>query len=467
MNPVRNYKFKRGNHKNIMKTKKYGISNGVKMNKNELIKILGDWNFWQKDIETGIKRDLYLNSLEKMLQSEQIILITGARRSGKSFLMRQLAKKLMEDGVDKNRILIANFEDPRFINLDAVLVEQIFEVYQEFLRPKEKPYIFLDEAQEIAGWEKWVRTMHELGKANIIVSGSNAKLLSRELATVLTGRHLDLTVFPLSFKEFLKFRNVFIESELDLASKDIEIKSLFGEYLGKGSFPKVAIDSEKEKILLAYFDDVLNKDLIHRYKIRKGEKLKSLIKFYLSNISSSITFSSSGKFLEISTDTVKKFSSYLENAYMVFFLKRFSFTVKEQEKSPRKVYAIDTGLANTIGFRFSGNWGKLAENVVFLHLKRRIMFNPDSEIYYWKDERHNEVDFVIKEKMAINKVIQVCWNIDDPKTKKREINSLVKAMENLKVENGLVLTEDYEGEEMMGNKNIRFIPLRKWLLFEL
>ncbi|MBU3965589.1 ATP-binding protein [Patescibacteria group bacterium] len=437
------------------------------MNKNELIKILNDWNFWQKDIETGIKRDAYLNSLEQMLQSGQIMLITGARRSGKSFLMRQLAKKIVERGADKNQILIVNFEDPRFVDLNTDLLDQILETYQEFLRPKEKPYIFLDEVQEVAGWEKWARTVHELGKAHIIISGSNAKLLSRELATVLTGRHLDLTVFPLSFEEFLKFKNISIKSEIDLAGKDIEIKSLLTNYLENGAFPKVVINDAKEKILLAYFDDILNKDLIRRFRIRKGEKIKSLIKFYLSNISSPVTFSSLGKFLGISTDTAEKFSSYLENAYMIFFLKRFSYTVKEQEKSPRKVYAIDTGLANTVGFRFSGNWGKLAENIVFLHLKRKAIVNPNLEIYYWKDARHNEADFVVKEKTAVKEIIQVCWNIDDSKTKKRETNSIVKAMKSLNVETGLVITEDYEGEEFVGNKKIQFIALRKWLLFGL
>lgn len=440
--------------------------NYARMNKNELIKILNDWNFWQKDIETGVERGLYLKPLEQMLKIGQIILITGARRSGKSFLMRQLAKKITERGAEKNQILIVNFEDPRFVDLNTDLLDQIFETYQEFLRPKEKPYIFLDEVQEIDGWEKWARTMHELGKAHIIISGSNAKLLSRELATVLTGRHLDLTVFPLSFKEFLNFKNISIESELDLAGKDIEIKYLLKEYIENGSFPKVVIDGEKEKILLAYFDDILNKDLIRRFRIRKGEKIKSLIKFYLSNISSLTTFSSTRKFLSISINTAEKFSSYLESAYMIFFLKRFSFAVKEQEKSPRKVYAIDTGLANTVGFRFSGNWGKLAENIVFLHLKRKTAVNSNLEIYYCKDARHNEADFVVKEKTTIKEIIQVCWSIDDSKTKKREIDSLIKAMSNLKIENGLIITEDYEGEEFVGNKKIKFITLRKWLLFE-
>lgn len=434
------------------------------MHKNEIIKILEDWNSWKKEVETGIKREFYLDVLEKMLASEQIILITGVRRSGKSFLMRQLAKTLIDKKVDKNRILMVNFEDPRFVNLDTDLLIQIFETYMEFLQPREKPYIFLDEVQEIAGWEKWARTMHETGKAHLIVSGSNAKLLSKELATVLTGRHLDLTVFPLSFKEFLKFKNIPINDNLDLTAKDIEIKHLLREYLEKGAFPKIAISAEKEKIHLAYFEDILNKDLVFRYKIRKAEKLKSLIKFYLSNISSLTTFSSSGKFLDLATDTVEKFSSYMENAYLFFFLKRFSFTVKGQEKSPRKIYAIDTGLANTVGFKFSDNWGKLAENAVFLNFKIKAAINASLELYYWKNDRHAEADFVLKEKTNITQIIQVCWDINDPKTKKREVNSLLKAMEDLKVDSGLIITESCEKEESINNKKIRFMPLRKWLL---
>lgn len=435
-----------------------------KMDKNELIKILKDWNFWQGDLNTGVNRDVYLSVLEKMLPSEQVKIITGARRSGKSFIMRQLAYNLIKSGVDKKQILIVNFEDPRLVNLDTKLLGQIFDVYREFLSPKGKAYIFLDEVQEVKGWEKWVRMMQELGKANIIVSGSNAKLLSKELATVLTGRHLDAIVLPLSFKEFLKFKNLEIKDRMDLIDKDIEIKSLLREFLEFGSFPMVALEDDKEKILLAYFDDVLNKDLVRRYKIRKVEKLKGLAKFYLSNISSSTTFSSSGKFLQISTDAIEKFSGYLETSYLVFFLKRFSFKVKEQEKSPRKVYAIDMGLANTIGFRFSGNSGKLAENAVFLELKRKSYFEPGIEIYYWKSLAQEEVDFVVKENTDIKELIQVCWDISDINTKKRETRALLKAMEEFKLDKGLIITEDCENEENFNGRKIRYIPLWKWLL---
>lgn len=434
------------------------------MDKNEILRILEDWNFWKKGLDTGIPRVFYLEKLKKMLSTEQVIAITGARRSGKSFIMRQLARELIKKGVDKNQILIVNFEDPRFVELNTELLQQIYETYLEFLNPKDKPYIFLDEIQEIQEWEKWVRTMHELKKATIILSGSNAKLLSRELATLLTGRHLDITVFPLSFKEFLGFNNLQIRDELDLVSKRIEIKNLLRNYFEFGSFPEVVLRKETKEILLTYFEDILNKDLIKRYKIRKSEKLKSLLKFYLSNTSSLITFSSIEKSLEISADTIEKFSNYFETAYLTFFLKRFSFKVKEQEKSPRKVYAIDTGLANIIGFRFSQNLGKLAENLVFLELKRRKLINPYLEFYYWKDERHREVDFVVKKGSKVKQLIQVTSAASKEEVDEREINVLVKASKELKCNNLFIITSDYEGKEKVKGKKIQFIPLWKWLL---
>ena len=437
----------------------------IKMNKNEIFGILNDWNFWKKDLDTGIRRHFYLERLKKLSSTNQILVITGARRSGKSFIMKQIAKEFRNEGVNSENILIVNFEDPRFTELNTKSLQEIYETYLEFLRPKGKPYIFLDEVQEVEEWEKWVSTIHELGKAEIIVSGSNAKLLSRELATLLTGRHLDLVVFPLSFREYLFFNDVSVNDELDLISKMVEIKGLLRTYLEFGSFPKVVLSKEKKEILLSYFADILNKDLIGRFRIRKFEKLKSLAKFYLSNISSLTTFNSTAKFLNISTDTAEKFSGYLETAYLLFFLKRFSFKVREQEKSPRKIYSIDTGLANTIGFRFSENIGRLAENLVFLELKRKQVTNPELEFYYWKDQHHREVDFVVKDGLKVKQLIQVCWELNRTETRNREIRSLLKAMEEFKLKESLVITENYEAKEKIKNKQIRFFPLWKWLLF--
>ena len=434
------------------------------MDKYEILTILEGWNFWKKELDTGIIRNLYLEKLKKFISTNQIIAITGARRSGKSFIMKQLAKKLTDEGLDKKQILIVNFEDPRFTQLDSKLLQKIYETYLESLNPEDKPYIFLDEIQEVEDWERWVRMMHELGKAKIIVSGSNAKLLSKELSTLLTGRHIDLTIFPLSFREFLFFNNIEVKEELDIISKKIEINRLLKEYFEFGSFPEVALNPEKEQILLSYFDDIVNKDLVRRYRIRKPEKLKSLVMFYLSNISSQTTFNALRKHLSISTSTVEKFSNYLQTVYLTFFLKRFSFKFKEQEKSPRKVYSIDTGLSNTIGLRFSQNIGKVAENLVFLELLRRKITNPKIELYYWKNERHQEVDFVIKDGISIKKLIQVCWDINKLNTKKRETGSLIKGLEELKLSEGLIITEEYEGEENIKDKKIKYLPLYKWLL---
>lgn len=435
------------------------------MDKNELLKILDDWNFWGKELKVGVDRNSYIGVLEKRLSSQQIKAITGARRSGKSYIMRQLAKWLMEKkGINKNNILIINFEDPRFAELNTKILQQAFDVYLEDYKPRGEIYIFLDEIQEIPKWEKWVRMAQELGKANIVVSGSNSKLLSSELATVLTGRHLDTTVMPLSFVEFLEFRGLQIKSDVEFIKNDIKLKSLLKEYLEFGSFPLVVLGEDKENILLAYYDDVVNKDLIKRYKIRKAEEIKNLLKFYLSNISNPITFNSSGKFLNISTQTTERFSSYLETSYIVFFLKRFSFKIKEQEKSPRKVYAIDTGLANVVGFKFSGNLGKIVENLVFLELKRKTYSNPWMKIYYWKSLTHEEVDFVVKENAEVKELIQVCLDVRDINTKKRETKALLKAMNEFNLKNGLIITEDFEGEENFGERKIRYVYLRRWLL---
>lgn len=436
------------------------------MDKNEIIKIFGDWNFWDKDLNAGIKRPYYLNKIKNLHESSHIIVITGARRSGKSFIMRQTAKTLIKGGIRKNNILIVNFEDPRFVELNTKILQQLYDVYLEFLNPQEKPYLFLDEIQEVKDWEKWVRTIHELDKAKIIISGSNAKLLSRELSTLLTGRHLDLVIFPLSFKEFLRFRNVDLSKRFEIVNKEIEIKRLLREYIEFGSFPEVVLGGEKKQILLNYFEDILNKDIVRRFKIRKSKELVSLAKFYLGNISSLITFSSLERTLNISVDTVEKFSRYLEDTFILFFLKRFSYKFREQEKSPRKVYAIDVGLANTIGFRFSQNIGRLAENLVFLELKREEMLGSNLEIYYWKDVNHREVDFLIKENLKVRQLIQVCWEVNRPETKNREIRALLKAMKEFNLEEGLIITDDYEAEENIKGKKINYIPLWKWYLKE-
>jgi len=306
--------------------------------------------------------------------------------------------------------------------------------------------------------------MHELKKAKLIVSGSNAHLLSRELGTLLTGRHLDLTVFPLSFAEYLMFNKIKVSKPVDIIGQEAEIDGALRRYIESGSFPEVVLSARKTEVLLEYFEDLLTKDLFRRFRIRKAALMKSLIKYYLSNASNLMTFSAAGKALEANPDTVERFCGYFEDVYLFFSLKRFSYKVKEQEKSPRKIYSIDTGLCHSLGFRFSENIGRLAENIVFLELKRRQILERQTELFYWKDVQHREVDFVVKEGLNAKSLIQVCWNMRDEKTKNRELRSLSRAMKELKLSTATIITEEAEGEEALDGNKVTVIPLWKWLL---
>lgn len=440
------------------------------MDKAELLEILNDWNFWKKELDVGIEREAYLERCLRILEKINVVAaIVGVRRAGKSYVMRQVMKRLAEKGTAKNDILFVNFEDRRFSEFYPKLLDEIYETYLEFLKPGKKPFVFLDEVHNVPKWERWVRTMHELGRAKIMVSGSSSKLLAGELATVMTGRHLDVFVFPLDFGEFLRFNNVVIKDSLDSADRKIELKRLFREYQEYGGFPEVVLagqKDEKRQLLLTHFDDVLTKDIERRYRLRRSEKLRALARFYLTNMAGTITFSSIAKFLETTTNTVEKFSSYLLEANLVFFVKRFSFKVKEQEKAPRKVYSIDTGMANAVGFRFMSNFGRAAENTVAIGLKRRHAADPLVEPYYWTDGR-GEVDFAVKRGDEVESLIQVCWDPTQYGTKEREVNSLLKAGRELKCGRLFVITgETYEGEETIKGEKIRFVPLWKWMLLE-
>jgi hypothetical protein len=436
------------------------------MDKSLILEILYDWNFWKKPQETGKERKGYLSRCLTLSKSNVVVAIIGIRRAGKSYLIRQIANRLISDTQRPQDTLIINLEDQRFTQFYPELLQEIFEVYLENLHPSKIPYIFLDEVHNIQRWERWVRTMHELGKAKIFISGSSSKLLSSELSTLLTGRHLDLYVYPLNFIEFLSFKDVVIEDRLDIVSKRVDIKRLFKEYMEWGGFPEVVLSENKRLLLLSYFDDIITRDIEKRYSIKKGELLRTLARFYLTNVGRYITFNSIRRFLNTATITIERFSSYLEEASLIFFVRRFSHSIKEQEKSPRKVYAADIGMANAIGFKFSENWGRLLENLVAIELKRRQDFDPNLEVYYW---RHNnkEVDFVIKEGLNVVELFQVCWDIDDFEVRRREIKPLLAAMERFDLRQGMVITQDYEYEEKIDDKTLRYIPIWRWLAEEL
>lgn len=438
------------------------------MDKEKIIEILNEWNFWKKDIDCGIPREKYLNPILQFLKSGKVISIVGVRRSGKSTIVKQIAKTLIEEGVPRNDILIINFEEPQLENVDVSFLVRIYQAYREIIRPAGKPYLFLDEIQNVKKWERFVRSINERKDAHLVISGSSSKLLSEELATVLTGRQLYFEVFPLSFEELLGFKNIKIKERKDILLSMPEIKSFFREYLSFGGFPEIVLSNNEEfrrRVLVSYYEDIINRDIVQRFKIKKIEQLRALVQFYLTNISSHISFNRISRFIKLPVETVRRFSSYIETSDLVFFLKRFSFSLKEQENSTRKVYSIDVGLSNTVGFKFSKDLGKTTENLVALKLKMFTKLSPGREIYYWKNHYGDkEVDFVVKDALQVKNLIQVCWDVSDERTKKREVNALLKAIKEFKLREGLIITEDYEDEEKIEGKKIIFTPIWKWLL---
>jgi predicted AAA+ superfamily ATPase len=436
------------------------------MKKEDLIAILSDWNFWGKGLEVGIPRKIYTKKIDEILFSEtnKIISIFGVRRAGKSFILRDVAKRLVEKFGAKN-VLYINFEEVRLEKTIETLLNSYY-AYLEIIRPTSKPFLLLDEIQEINGWEKFVRSLNEKNEAKIIVSGSSAKLMSEEFATLLAGRDISIEVFPLNFFEFLEFKGFSIKSYKEAIIFKSEIIGKLREYLEFGGFPEVVLEKNeniKKEILKRYYETILIKDVKIRFKLRETNYIEKLSNFYLTNISSQISFNRLSKILNIPVKTVERLSKFISTSRMLFFIEKFSFGARERLASPLKVYSIDTGISNVIGFRFMENIGKCMENLVAVELQRKFR-KPIHEIFYWKDYQQHEVDFVIKEGLEIKQLIQVTYASNKDEIEKREIRSLIKASELLKCKDLLVITWDFEDEIRYEDKIIKFLPLWKWLL---
>lgn len=437
------------------------------MKEQEIIEVLGKWNFCNREIDTGIPRRDYTDKLFEFLRYDKVISIIGIRRAGKSYIVRQLAKELIKSGLDRQKTLIINFEEPVFEGSELKDLLKMYESYVEIIRPAGKPFVFLDEIQNVPKWEKFVRSLNERKEAFVTISGSSSKLLSEELATVLAGRQIYFEIFPLSLREFLNFRNLEIKDLKDALLNSQKIKSLMWDYLKFGGFPEVVMSENEDfklRVLRSYYDDIVTKDVARRFKVRKVEELRSLVKFYLTNTASQVTLNSISKFLKLPTETIRRFSDYIETSKAIFFVKRFSFSFKQQEKSPRKVYSTDTGLVNAVGFRFSANYGRLMENVVAIELKRRQSRNLMVEVYYWKDYAGREIDFLVKEGPNIRELIQVTFASDRNEIEERELKTLVRASKETGCKELSVITWDYDAEEEFRGRRIKFVSLWKWLL---
>lgn len=386
--------------------------------------------------------------IKKLLSTDIALIITGVRRCGKSVLAFTLGKD--------DKCGYVNFEDER-LSLDIKELNKVLEAVYS-LKGDVKLLIF-DEIQNIAGWEKFISRL--IPDKKIIITGSNARLLSKELATYLTGRHIDCSLFPFSFREFLSFKD--FKPNIYSTKDKAKIKNYLIEYLEKGGFPLVY--KLGKMFLLENYKDIIERDVVQRYKIKYVKVLKDIAKYLISNVSNEISFNRLKNSFKIkSPHTVKNYISYLENAYLVFLVERFSFKLKEQSMAPKKVYCMDTGLVNAVGFKFSENKGNFIENLVAIELLRKLSFNKDLELYYWKDHQQKEVDFILKQKKKIKQIIQVTNASSKIDIKKREIDSLIRASKELRCNNLLIITWDYDAEEKQSNKKIRFISLWKWLL---
>jgi predicted AAA+ superfamily ATPase len=394
-----------------------------------------------------IKRD-NLDFVKPFLAFPNILAILGVRRSGKSVFSILLAEKLEEP------FGYINFDDERLISLKAEDLDKILQAFLELYGSIN--FIILDEPQNVAGWELFVNRLRRTKK--VIITGSNSNLLSGELATHLTGRYIEFTVYPFSFKEFLDFT-----PDIYLAEDIAKIRNKLQIYFRESGFPEYK--KFGHKIVETIYQDIINKDCLDRYRIKNKKTFKELSNYLISNFSSEFTYSKlSGIFNIKDVHTVKNYVDCLKESFLIIVLDRFSPKLKQHTISPKKVYAIDHGICNFLSFKVSNDYGRIFENIVCIELLRNKSINSKLQIYYWKDYQQNEVDFVIKEGPKIKTLLQACYSLSELKTREREIKSLIKAGRELKCNDLVIISPDEEGEKNAGRFKIKFIPLWKWLL---
>jgi len=400
-------------------------------------------------IKDFIWRDI---NFKKNIDKDFVTVITGVRRCGKSYLLLQFLKKIKTGAY-------VNFEDDRFDEFNAndydSLLESIYSVYGNV------NVFFFDEIQNMPKWELFVRRLNNQNN-KIFITGSNAKLLSGELATSLTGRHLDIELLPFSFKEFLIFNDITFKSILTLKEK-VKVIKLFDRYLIYGGFP-LYVKSNNYEVLNNLYLDIIYKDVVPRYNIDQVFLIKDIIKYLVKNVSHEFSYYKITKTLNIaSINTTKKYIDALANSYLIYLIPQYAESHRKQLILSKKVYFVDIGLRNYLATNRFKDKGNLLENMVFLHLRKKF-----KEIYFYKNKQ--ECDFVLKD-LHTNKfkAIQVSYDISNENTKEREINGLLEAMDYFKLNDGLLLSYNTEDKIKVKNKEgkektVIIKPVWKWLL---
>jgi len=382
-------------------------------------------------IEYGVEREK-LNEVD--LNIPYALVISGVRRCGKSTFLRQLLEKT-------GNAYYFNFEDTRITGFEVEdfqkLNETLVDEYGDY------QFYFFDEIQNAPKWEIFIRSLLDK-KKKIVITGSNASLLSKELGTRLTGRHLRYELFPFSFKELLAF-----------TERTPNIDS-FEEYFNKGGFPEY-LKYDKAEILQELLNDIIARDIIVRHKLRDSKTVKEMALYLLSNIGKEFSYNGLKKLFGLgSTNSALSYVSYFEDSYLMFTIPKFDYSLKKQLVNPKKVYSIDNGLSNVNSASFSTDRGQMLENIVFLHLRRN-----HRDIFYFKEK--NECDFLVKERNAIISAFQVCYALHE-ENKKRELDGLLEPLIEFNLEEGLILTYNQADEFQLDNKKIVVKPVWKWLI---
>lgn len=399
--------------------------------------LLYEWR--ERKLPQAIPRDTQLDTTEQTGANTATV-ITGFRRVGKTYLLYQAIQKLLETYTREDVVYI-NFEDERIISPSTdILTDLIPEIQAVYGR---KPaYLFLDELQLVPNWSKWVRRILDSESVRLFITGSSSKMSSAELPTELRGRAWEVNVHPLTFSEFLRFKNTSIDSKkaANLKDEHARFSYLFDEYMVYGALPAVVLTPEEKKLelLQSYFQTVVERDISERYRIKNDTALRTLLKLFLN--SSYMTISklyNSLKSLGIAVgkSTIDTYLTYIESSYFMDELSLFHPSVINQLQYPRKVYCIDTGFITALSTKFSKNTGRLFEQLVY-----HTLMSQHDVVHYYKDERGNEVDFAIRSDETTTALYQVCVDLTDEETRKREIKALVKAGKTLHCTNLCLIT---------------------------
>ncbi len=392
----------------------------------ELIRALSRWNRWGgARLDAGHARDLTA-TLRRHLDTPEVIALIGPRRAGKTTVLFQLMDLLEATGVPRAALLHVNLEEPGFgAHLGLALLERIYDTWRAEIYPEGRGWLFLDEIQRVPGWERWVRARNETENLKIFITGSSSALMSSELASLLTGRHLTFRVLPLSFAEVLRFRGVQSPSGPSLADDPPRIRNEVAEYLRWGGFPEVVLTSDTERkkdLLQQYFDDTLFKDVALRHQIRDLPLLRNLAVYLLGQTASLISHQRLANLFAISKTVARTYCQHLEEAYLVSFLPFYTLKSGERQRRPSKVHAIDLGLRNAVSLAASPDRGRLMETLVH----NALLGQRSDGLFYWKGA--GEVDLLVRRGLVPARLIQVTdEGLLDPTSRQREVAALREA----------------------------------------